>query len=171
MNHLDDYLDGLACALAEERGNVEAELIGAILSEPARGICLALNAGVNAALFEQDDLRLMFVAAKASNGSKLDLLRVIRAALIRLGLWDETDHRFFSRCMRWGDESLWSLACDSFPGPLAVNSLARKLQWIDARQKQAGWHKGQMIGLLDGSIDPDVLSMRPTRRSFAAHSF
>lgn len=164
MSYDPYFIDELACALAVQRAVVEVELIGAILSIPARGVALAIEAGVSVGLFEQDDLRAIFVAVvRARDRPKVEAVILAKGLLVFMGLWDRSDHRRFGRGMRWCDEALAAIAC-SFPGPAAVPSLARKLKWLDARQRQARASYRRMIELLNGSVEPTAPTAHRTMR-------
>jgi hypothetical protein len=162
MNYPAHYIDVLACALAERRATVEVELIGCVLSDPARGIAFAEQAGVELKSFEQDDLSAIFgVIQRARDRPMADILWEARCRLHDLGFWDESETRRFTRGMRWGDRSLVALAC-SFPGPAATTSYARKLRKLIARQRQARALYRRMVGLLEGTIEP---FWRPVRNA------
>lgn len=154
MRHDSDLLDTLASAVAAERAHIETELVASILSQPAKGVLTAQQAGIDCDLFDQDDLRAMFIAADyGRDQGVLGVLRFARFLLRHLGLWDEGDTRCFTRGMRWGNESLAAFA-ESYPGTSAVGHFAMRLRRIDACQREATDCYRRMVGLLDGTIEP-----------------
>lgn len=168
LRYNPDYIGHLACALAAERVRVEVELIGSILSDPARGTVEADRAGVWLGLFSQDDLRAMYLTVDELRGrDKRAIVRAIAGVLDALHCWDATDGRGFSRAMIWCPESLASLAC-SHPGPAMVSVLARQLRGIDSRQREARHCYCRLLGLLEGTIGPfDAPAMKRHQVFFA----
>jgi hypothetical protein len=154
MNYNPNDIDALACELAEVRAKIEEQLIGGILSVPAMGVVRAEQSGVDAAMFDQDDLRAMFVAiVHARDRPKPAVICLVKALMMHMGFWDSTDTVGSNRGMKWGDRSLNALA-DSYPGPVVVSHFARKLKAIDARQRQARACCHELHGLLAGKIQP-----------------
>lgn len=150
-----DNIDRLACELAEQRARVETELMGAIFSDPARGIEAAERAGITRDSFHHDDLRLIFIAVDFLRAfDKPLIVRVTGKFLASEGYWDETDRRSFARSMIWNPASLDSLA-NSYPGPVAVAMLARQLHRLDWRQREARRACRRMVEALDGRLEPN----------------
>src|SRR5689334_18907902 len=123
--------------LAGRRQRVELELISAILSEPRKGVKLAMASGVtHAGQFEEEDLRWIFAAAVMQRRKgKLAVLRAARVGLKHAGFWDERVVRT-ERGYSWSDANLAALA-SAYPGPGAAATLAKELVEIDYRQSES----------------------------------
>jgi hypothetical protein len=168
MNFAALHVESLAVRLAEERADAELELVGAILAAPAVGVSAAERVGVTPHLFSQDDLQALYiVTAHARHRERLAVLRLARAMLRDLGMWDDYDTRDFTRGMSWGHESLVALAC-SYPGPSLVPLRARQLIELCARQEAATAHYQRLVGLLDGTIGVEA-DGAPAQLRFQRH--
>lgn len=119
------------------RARLELDLVGAVVSDPAAGVPNAREAGVSAASFESEDLRLVFAAAEVLydnrlldgrpdatgqiHGTDADRLRCYDLAkrAIRAEGWWNDNAIAASRGPDWSDASLSGLF-DSFPAVAAV---------------------------------------------------
>jgi hypothetical protein len=164
MSYDGDYIDALACKLAEERSGAEVELIGSVLADPSKGVGLAEREGITAKSFGQPDLAVIFAAARrARSQPKVDILFDASCRLMELGFWDTAMPRL-DRGMRWSDRSIVSLAC-SFPCSATTPAYARRLQNLIQRQQGARNAYLLMVANLEGTIETKDFSAltRPSR--------
>src|SRR5947207_588900 len=103
--------------LAALRATAEVELLGAVLARPADLVAIAEREGIAQWDFGQDDLRLIWLAAKiAGERGAAAVCLLARRALQAEGLWDDTQIGGNWRAsMLWSNESLARLADSAYP--------------------------------------------------------
>jgi hypothetical protein len=146
-------LERRAIELGQWRLELELRLAGAILHGPRIGLLRADECGVTAELFERDDARLMYLAARCCLAEwtiqdKTRVLLMARCALQSWGLWDRRALRS-ERGFDWSDESLVCLACGQ-EGPGDVTIYAPQLIDLDRRLREGRELWRRMHELLDG---------------------
>jgi hypothetical protein len=153
-----------AAVLYARKAEAEAQLVAAVLADPARGAPVAVQAGVTPAAFDAEDLRLIYCACDVGRGLPVDaVLGLAATALRRAGWWSPPGaiHRG-SGCL-WNDESLHLLAGRWFFCTEAVQRFAAKVLALDDRLRRADYHQGQLHVALCGGHDPDPKTLPSTR--------
>lgn len=151
-------IDDLAVRLSEQRGLIERCLVGALLTDPARGAGFAIAAGVDLTLLENEALAVVADSARFLATERFltgfvadDQREVVYLAMYRLafrGLW----HRGEPGGVGLGPQSLVDLFSYRPEGPQDawVRCWSRRLVEIDQRQREAQEHYKMMIGALVG---------------------
>ncbi len=104
-----------AVAIAAHRATVETEIVRLFLANRVRGLEILKAAGVDVWAFDQDDLRVLFIACRyRPTGDVLNVLIVARQLLKRLSLWDDTAIAAGTG-MLWSDRRLARFATSLSP--------------------------------------------------------
>lgn len=142
-------LEGSILRALVKAAELELLVIGAMLREPAEGLARARKEGVHAAMFERDDLRLMWVVMEEfADRGRDEVVVWIKKALVFSRSYFERG-AWFDRSDSWCDESLASFAC-SESSVVPVTRNARKLAEWDRRVIHARRMYYKMVVLLKG---------------------
>jgi hypothetical protein len=156
----------LVLEVMQWRMELEWRLMGAILRVPWPGLLRAVEAGVSEALFDREDMRLLFTAVRAAQrGVETDKTRVLLMAVAAMkygGYW-RPDALSGERGMNWSERNLVSLACGGggggsggsggsggADGPGDVGEYARQLIDLDDRVARARGLWREMVAVLEG---------------------
>ena len=139
-----DYFDTIAMKAAARQAAVERELVTAIFAarhqpQIAEAVAMAEAAGIAPQSFDQEDLRLLYVAASLANGRDMTvILKAARLALIHFGFWDDSA-AWHTTGAAWSFENLAWLVIPGSPHR-PVEMIAMELVSIARAQRDASEH-------------------------------
>ena len=138
-----DFRRGLV-EIGDHRIEAETRIVALSAADPATIIPMAERIGIDAPMFSQDDLRLIFIGLGVCRGVEMPrAFRVIAAALRNDGFWWNGGRHEFSKPVGgplWHDESLAALFTSEFSCPAAAQYWCERLKTLYRRELEAREH-------------------------------
>lgn len=160
MNHYtgDPGLDVLAMQLYGDWHRAGVELLGAVLADPARGVAIAEDVGVNQHTFPGDDLKRIWLAADvARDEGQGAVLRLAETVLREIHCWDDANPAGnFEISSRWSRATLFALASSYYHNEPIIRRLSRKLVDLDERELHARRLLDVLKKLLSGEFEDNA---------------
>lgn len=143
-------IDRLAIVAAQQIDASALELLGAVVSDPSRGVPIAESAGIDQFCFE-DDFRIIWIVADVGRGLDAEAwLSLARNALRKNLFWDDAGSLARWGSMQWNDATLAKLATWYPYLEANIRFRARKLIELLKTRRDAAEHLERARRLLAG---------------------